>query len=145
VRVEARLFLGLAVFFWLIAIGYGVWTSVTQQHVEVVGVAGLILTGGLVGIPGGFFWFVSRRIDPRPEDRSDAEIAEAAGEYGFFSPGSYWPVGLAGAATLVGIALAFAQVWLVIVALLFLFFMVGGLLFEYYLGGNRPVHPITRD
>ena len=144
-RVEARLFLGLAVFFWLVAIGYGIWSHTTQNHVEVIGVVGLILTGGLVGIPGGFFWFVSRRIDPRPEDRSDAEIAEAAGEYGFFSPGSYWPVGLAGASTLLGIALAFAQVWLVIVALLFLFFMVGGLLFEYYLGGNRPVSQPHHD
>jgi hypothetical protein len=139
VRVEARLFLTLAAFFWLAAIGYGVWTHVTQRHVEVVGVAGLILTGGLVGIPGGFFWFVSRRIDPRPEDRSDAEIAESAGELGFFSPGSYWPVTLAGAATVVGLALAISQVWLVIVGVLFLLFSIGGLLFEYYVGGHRPV------
>ena len=51
------------------------------------GVAALILSGGLLGISGSFFWFVSRRIDPRPEDRADAEIAEAAGELGFFSPG----------------------------------------------------------
>ncbi|HKC27810.1 MAG TPA: cytochrome c oxidase subunit 4 [Jatrophihabitans sp.] len=137
-RVEARLFLTLAVFFWAAAIGYGVWTHVTQHHVEVVGVAGLILTGGLVGIPGGFFWFVSRRIDPRPEDRSDAEIAESAGELGFFSPGSYWPVTLAGAATVIGIALALSQVWLVIVGVLFLLFSIGGLLFEYYVGGRHP-------
>ena len=47
---------------------------------------------------GGFFWFVSRRIDLRPEDRPDGEIAEGAGEIGFFSPGSYWPFGLALAA-----------------------------------------------
>ena len=144
-RTEARLFLGLAVFFWLAAIAYGIWSSKTQQHVEVVGVAGLILTGGLVGIPGAFFWFVSRRIDLRPEDRGDAEIAEAAGDFGFFSPGSYWPVTLAGAATLVGLALAFAQVWLLVVALLFLFFAIGGLLFEYYLGGNRPLTERVHD
>ena len=136
-RVEARLFLGVAVFFWLAAIGYGIWSVNTQGHVEVVGVAGLILSGGLVGIPGAFFWFVSRRIDPRPEDRSDAEIAEAAGDVGFFSPGSYWPVTLAGAATVVGLGLSLAQVWLVVVGVLFLMFAIGGLLFEYYVGGNR--------
>jgi Cytochrome c oxidase subunit IV len=139
VKVEARLFLGLALFFWLIAAGYGIWSSKTQHHVEVVGVAALILTGGLVGIPGGFFWFVSRRIDPRPEDRSDAEIAEAAGDLGFYSPGSYWPITLAGAATVAGLALAFAQVWLLVVGLLFLFFAIGGLLFEYYIGGRRTI------
>ena len=48
---------------------------------------------GLTGLIGGFFWFVSRRIDARPEDRKDAEIADGAGELGFFSPGSYWPFG----------------------------------------------------
>jgi hypothetical protein len=139
VKTEARLFLGLAVFFWLTAVAYGIWSKQTQQHVEVVGVAALILTGGLVGIPGGFFWFVSRRIDPRPEDRSDAEIAEAAGDIGFFSPGSYWPITLAGAATVIGLALSFSQVWLLVVGVLFLMFAIGGLLFEYYIGGRRPI------
>jgi hypothetical protein len=145
VKTEARLFIGVATFLWLTAIGYGIWSAKTQHHVEVVGVAALILSGGLLGIPGAFFWFVSRRIDLRPEDRGDAEIAEAAGDFGFFSPGSYWPVTLAGAATVVGLALAFAQTWLVIVGLLFLFFAVGGLLFEYYLGGNRPLTERLHD
>ena len=109
-KIEARLFLVVAVFCWLAAIGYGIWTAAEQLqhgHVEPVGVAALILSGGLLGIPGSFFWFVSRRIDPRPEDRSDAEIAEMAGDLGFFSPGSYWPIGIAGAATMAGLALAF--------------------------------------
>ena len=140
-KSEARIFLGLMVFFWIAAIGYGVWTSLPNSfshgRLEPVGVAALILSGGLVGIPGSFFLFVSRRIDPRPEDRSDAEIAEMAGELGFFSPGSYWPVGVAAAATLTGVALAFAQVWLLVVGVLLILFTVGGLLFEYYLGGNR--------
>lgn len=140
-KVEARLFLAIAVFCWLCAIGYGVWTaqpnSFSHGHIEPVGVAALILSGGLLGIPGGFFWFVARRIDPRPEDRGDAEIAEAAGELGFFSPGSYWPVAVAGAATVAGLALALSQVWLLVVGVLLILFTVGGLLFEYYLGGNR--------
>jgi hypothetical protein len=140
-KVEARLFLGIAVFLWLSAIGYGIWTAEAQHHVEVVGVVGLILSGGLVAIPGGFFSFVSRRIDPRPEDRSDAEIAEAAGELGFFSPGSYWPVALAAAATLTGLGLAFVQIWLALVGMVFLLFSIGGLLFEYYGGGRKPLHP----
>jgi hypothetical protein len=139
VRVEARLFLGIAMFCWLAAIGYGIWSHISQHHVEVVGVAGLVLSGGLLGIPGSFFMFVSRRIDSRPEDRSDAEIAEAAGDYGFFSPGSYWPFGVAGAATVIALGLAFTQIWLVLVGFLFLMFTVGGLLFEYYTGGRRPV------
>jgi hypothetical protein len=143
VKVEARLFLGVALFLWASAIGYGVWTSLPNSfshgHVEPVGVAALILSGGLLAIPGGFFWFVSRRIEPRPEDRSDAEIAEAAGDFGFFSPSSYWPVGLAAAASVIGIALAFVQIWLLIVGIVLLLFAIGGLLFEYYIGGHKPL------
>ena len=81
---------------------------------------------------------MSRRIDPRPEDRSDGEIAEAAGELGFFSPGSYWPIAIAGAATVAGTGLAFVQMWLVIVGVVLILSAVGGLLFEYYIGGQRP-------
>jgi hypothetical protein len=138
-KVEARVFLGVAVFFWAAAVLYGFWTARDQGHVEVAGLAGLILSGGLVGISGSFFWFVSRRIDPRPEDREDAEIAEAAGELGFFSPGSYWPIGIAGAATLLGTGLAFFQIWLVIIGVGGVLFTVGGLLFEYYIGGRQPI------
>jgi hypothetical protein len=137
-RVEARLFLGLAAFCWAVAVLYGFWSARDQGHVEVAGLAALILSGGLLGITGSFFWFVSRRIDPRPEDRGNAEIAEAAGELGFFSPGSYWPVAIATAATLTGAGLAFFQMWLVIVGVLGILFTVGGLLFEYYIGGRRP-------
>jgi hypothetical protein len=143
VKIEARMFLLIAVFCWLAAIFYGVWTaqpqSFTHGRLEPVGVAGLILSGGLLGIAGSFLWFVSRRIDARPEDRPDAEIAEAAGELGFFSPGSYWPIGIAAAATVTGFGLAFAQLWLVIVGILLVLFAVGGLLFEYYTGGRTPL------
>ena len=144
-KMEARVFMGVAAFFWLSAIAYGIWTdlpnSFTHGRIEPIGLTGLILSGGLMAIPGSFFVFVSRRIDPRPEDRNDAEIAEMAGDYGFFSPGSYWPVGLAAAATVVGFALAFVELWLVIVGALILIFMVGGLLFEYYSGGKRQAPP----
>jgi hypothetical protein len=138
-KVEARVFLAIAAFCWVIAVIYGIWSDKTDGHVEVAGLAALILSGGLLFIAGSFFWFVSRRIDPRPEDRSDAEIAEGAGELGFFSPGSYWPFGLALAATMAATGLAFFQIWLVFVALIGLLGAIGGLLFEYYTGGRRPL------
>ena len=137
-KIEARIFLGVALFCWVAAAVYGTWTHSDTGRIEWAGFAALILCGGLFGISGSFFWFVSRRIDPRPEDRADAEIAEAAGELGFFSPGSYWPLGLAAAATLTALGFAFVQVWLVLVGVATVLFNVGGLLFEYYSGGRRP-------
>ncbi len=130
-KLEAYLFSGLAVFLVGTAVIYGVFSDW-----EPVGMAGLVLSGGLSIIVGGFFWFVSRRIDPRPEDRKDADIAEGAGELGFFSPGSYWPIGIAAAAGLVAIGLAFYYIWLLLLAFAVLMFTVGGLLFEYYSRAN---------
>lgn len=138
-RIESRIFQLIALFCFVVAAIYGFWTNSTGNGVEVVGVAALILSGGLCVIIGTFFSFVARRIDPRPEDRGDAEIAEGAGELGFFSPGSYWPIGIAAAATIMGLGLAFSQVWLVLAALVALLTAVGGLLFEYYVGQNSPL------
>jgi hypothetical protein len=130
VKVEALIFNLITVFCVVAAIIYGVWSQ------EPVGTTALVLSAGLCSLIGGFFWFVSRRIDARPEDRKDAEIADGAGELGFFSPGSYWPFGLALAAALMGLALAFWYPWLVILAGVALLITIGGLLFEYYVGQN---------
>jgi hypothetical protein len=136
-RLEARIFIIVGVFLVAAAIAYGWWTWATEPRgMESVGVVCILLSAGLCGIIGSYFAFVARRIEPRPEDRPDADIAEGAGELGFFSPGSYWPVGLAGAATITGLAAAFWQVWLLIIGVGALLLTVGGLLFEYYAGQN---------
>ena len=47
-------------------------------------------------IVGTYFRFVARRLEERPEDNPEAEVSDGAGDVGFFSPGSYWPIALAG-------------------------------------------------
>ena len=126
-KVEARIFEMLTAFFFLSAVVYGLWS-----HGEPVGSVALALTGGLTLIVGTYFRFVSRRVRMRPEDNIDAEISDGAGELGFFSPGSYWPIGMAGAASVIGIALAFDQWWLVAVGIALILGTVGGLVFEYH-------------
>lgn len=129
-HVEVVMFLGLTAFFWIAAVIYGIFATG-----EVVGLVALILTGGLTLIIGSFIAFAGRRLDgPRPEDR-DAEIAEGAGELGFFSPGSYWPVTVAAAAALTAVAVAFWLPWLVIIGTGLLLMSVCGMLFEYH---RRP-------
>ena len=126
-HVEARLFEFLTAFFFVAAIVY-----VILSH-EPVGSAGLFLTGGLSLIISTYFRFVARRLEMRPEDNPDAEVSDGAGDVGFFSPGSYWPIGVAAAAATVGISLAFFQVWLLVIALVLLLLAVGGLVFEYHI------------
>jgi hypothetical protein len=135
-RVEARLFGLFCGLFFAFAISYGIWTWVEDDRVEVIGTTALILSGGFALIIGSYFWFVSRRIDPRPEDRLDAEIAEGAGELGFFSPGSYWPITIGAAALLAALGLAFTEWWIVAIGIIGVLFAVGGLLFEYYTRGH---------
>ena len=135
-RSEARIFNGITVFLWVIAAVYAIWTGNTTEHTDWVGATALVLSGGLCGLCGGYFWFVARRIDLRPEDRGDAEIDEGAGELGFFSPGSYWPLGIALAAALTGFGIAFWAPWLLALGGVALLITIGGLLFEYYVGQN---------
>jgi hypothetical protein len=135
-RIEARLFWVLCGLFFVFAAGYAFWTWLDSDRVEVAGTTALVLTGGLALIVASYFSFIARRIDPRPEDRLDADIAEGAGELGFFSPGSYWPFTIAAAAFLAGMGLAFGEWWLTAVGLVGVLFSVGGLLFEYYTRGH---------
>jgi hypothetical protein len=128
-RVEARIFEIITAFFFLSAVVYGLWS-----HGEAVGSVALTLTGGLTLIVGTYFRFVSRRVRMRPEDNPDAEISDGAGELGFFSPGSYWPIGLALAASLVAASLAFGEWWLVAGGLATVLITVAGLVFEYHVG-----------
>ena len=90
-RVETWIFLGLTGFFALAAVVYGLLAPT-----EAVGIVALSLTAGLTLIIGTFLRFISRRLEqPRPEDNDDAEVSDGAGDVGFFSPGSYWPITLA--------------------------------------------------
>ncbi|RZT86985.1 cytochrome c oxidase subunit IV [Pseudonocardia sediminis] len=126
-KIESRIFELCTGFFFLCAIVYTILAG------EAVGVSALFLTGGLSLIVGTYFRFVSRRLEERPEDNAEAEVSDGAGEVGFFSPGSYWPVMMAGAAALVGIGLAFFYVWLIVIAGILLLGAIGGLVFEYHI------------
>ncbi len=130
-KVEARLFDITTVFFFVAAVIYGVWAR------EPVGLVALILTGGLSLLVGSYFHFVARRTENRPEDDPDAEISDGAGELGFFSPGSYWPVGIAAAAGVAALALAFWQVWLLVIGVVLMLMTIGGLIFEYHTRPNE--------
>ncbi len=129
-KVEALIFNIIGLFCVIAAVVYGLWSR------EPIGTTALVLSAGLTFLIGGFFWFISRRIDARPEDRKDADMADGAGELGFFPPASYWPFGLALSAGLMGLALAFFYSWLILIATGALLVTIGGLLFEYYTGQN---------
>lgn len=130
-KTEARIFLIIAAFCFVSTVVYAWWAQ------EVVGIVGISLTGGLCFIIGTYFWFVSNRVELRPEDNPDAEISDGAGELGFFSPGSYWPIGLAAGAALAGISLALFYPWLIAISGVVIIAMIAGLVFEYHTAPNH--------
>jgi hypothetical protein len=125
-KTESRIFEILTAFFFLVAIIY-----LLIAH-EPAGTAALFLTGGLSLIVGTYFRFVSRRLELRPEDNPGAEVSDGAGDVGFFSPGSYWPFGLALSVALLAISLAYMYFWAVTISGVILLIAIGGLVFEYH-------------
>ena len=125
-KTESRIFEILTIFFFVVAIIYLVIAK------EPAGTAALFLTGGLSLIVGTYFRFVSRRLELRPEDNPGAEVSDGAGDVGFFSPGSYWPFGLALSVALTGISLAYMYYWAITISGVILIIAIGGLVFEYH-------------
>jgi hypothetical protein len=136
-KVEWRIFGILGAFLFGVGVVYAIWTAVTSGRVEWVGAVALFLAAFLCVMCASSFLLISRRIPPRPEDRPDAEPHEGAGEVGFFSPGSYWPVAVAFAAAVAAAGLIYWQLWLTGVGLFAVLVATAGLLFEYYTGSRR--------
>jgi hypothetical protein len=139
-KTEWRIFAVVTAFLFAACALYWWWSDYDLGAPDYIGVVALFLSGMLCLMCGLYFWFVSRRIDPRPEDRDDAEISDGAGEIGFFSPGSYWPLGIAVAALTAGVGLVFLAWWLIAIGIIAVLGGAGGLLFEYYTGTRKVEH-----
>jgi hypothetical protein len=136
-KTEWRIFAGVAAFLLVTAGVYAWWTDYSLGHIEWIGSIALLLSTLLSAMVAWYFRVVANRIEPRPEDRPDAEIAEGAGEVGFFSPGSYYPLGIALAATVAGLGLVFWMWWLIVAGVVGTVVASAGMLFEYHTGTRR--------
>lgn len=136
-KIEAKLFELLTAFFILVGIAYAVFTVMSRTGVEWIGVTCMALSAGLTLIMGTYFRFVARRLDTRPEDYDEAEIADGSGELGFFSPGSFWPLVIALSVGVTAIGLALFAAWLIVFGILCILTAVAGLVFEYHVGPEK--------
>ena len=130
-KIEGLLFAGCAVFFAIIDAVY--WYL---SH-DPTGTTALALAVGLAFLVGFYLFVTGRRTGLRPEDRPDADISEAAGEYGFFSPHSWWPLMTAASAAIVALGVVFLW-WMVILGLMLVIMSALGFVLEYYRGIHTP-------
>jgi len=124
-KVNWQLFTGLAVFYVIMSAVY--W----YLGGEAVGITGMLLAACLAGMVGFYVWFTQKRIGKvLPADNLTAEIADGAGELGFYSPHSWWPLPVAASAIAVGMGLIIGW-WLTLIAIVVLVISIIGWVTEY--------------
>jgi hypothetical protein len=124
-KVSWQLFIGLALFYVLMTIIY--W----QIGGEPVGIGGMLLAAALAGMVGFYVWFTQRRIGQiLPEDNLTALISDGAGDLGFYSPHSWWPLPVALSMCALTLSLIIGW-WLTVISLGALVISIIGMVTEY--------------
>ena len=124
-KVSWQLFIGLSVFYVLMTIIY--W----QVGGEPVGIGGMVLAAALAGMVGFYVWFTQRRIGQiLPEDNLTALISDGAGDLGFYSPHSWWPLPVALSMCALTLSLIIGW-WLTVISLGALVISIIGMVTEY--------------
>jgi hypothetical protein len=135
-KVEARLFLILMLFFGASAVIYYAASIAVYNRVEPIGETVFILTFVMTLMIWFYLRTVGRRMDSRPEDSRQAEVADGAGALGFFPPSSVWPVTCAAVAALTLLGPVFGW-WLTLLGLVLGVWSICGWCYEFYVGDYR--------
>ncbi|MFI7273394.1 cytochrome c oxidase subunit 4 [Streptomyces sp. NPDC049879] len=129
-RIQGHLFSWLAVFMLAVAVVYGVWSK------EPVGTTGLFLAFALSAMIGFYLVFTARRVDAGAQDNKEADVADDAGEVGFFSPHSWAPLALAAGGLFAFMSPVFGW-WLLYFTAPLLLVGLWLWVYEYYRGENQ--------
>jgi hypothetical protein len=138
VKSEAWIFAICTVFLILVTPAYWFVTAagdpLDNGNGDWTGTSALAMTTLLTLMVTLYLGFHARKMDPRPEDRKDAEIADGAGELGFFPPYSWWPLWCAATLGTMVFAVAAAAWWMLIIGTVLGAVALSGLVYEYYRG-----------
>lgn len=128
-KANYRLFVGLAIFYAIMTFVY------YYVGGEPLGISCLLLSSLLAAMIGYYVWFTNRRIGTTlPEDNLQGEIADSAGELGFYSPHSWWPLPVALSMCALTLSLVIGW-WLTVISLGALVISIIGMVTEY----EKPV------
>nr|ALL53308.1 cytochrome c oxidase polypeptide 4 [Streptomyces sp. MA37] len=129
-KIQGRMFIWLSVFILAMAIVYGLWSK------EAAGTTALFMAFGLSVMIGYYLAFTARRVDAGAQDDKNADIADDAGELGFFAPHSWQPLSLAFGGALAFLSICFGW-WLMFFSAPIIFVGLFGWVFEFYRGENQ--------
>ncbi|GAB2752871.1 cytochrome c oxidase subunit 4 [Nocardioides salsibiostraticola] len=133
-KAEAWVFGITTAFLVPVTPAYWLITASSEEGGDWTGTSALTMTMLLALMMTLYLGFHAKKMDPRPEDRQDAEIADGAGELGFFPPYSWWPLWCGLTLMVMVFAIAFLAWWLFIMGAIVGAVALSGLVFEYYRG-----------
>lgn len=135
-KTEAKIFLFLVIFFLIVTPVYPFITWWLDGAVEPIGTTVLALTLLFSTMIWGALALTGRTIDPRPEDRKDAEVIEGAGALGFFPPSSLVPFWSTVALALMMLGVVFGW-WITLLGAGLGVWVACGWAYEYYVGDYK--------
>ena len=133
-KAEAWIFGVTTIFLVLVSPAYWFATAAGDDGGDWTGTSALVMTGLLTLMVTLYLGFHAKKMDPRPEDRKDGEIADGAGELGFFPPYSWWPLWCGATLGVMVFGVAAGAWWLFIIGGILGAVALSGLVFEYYRG-----------
>ena len=123
-KTTAKICLFLGLFYIPFLFIYGYFT----EWKEPVGTVGLALSSGFGLMVWGYLAITNKKLNGLPGDDEHGEISDIQGEYGFFSPHSWWPLWLAASLSMLSLGVAVGW-WMVMVAVPLVLISVVGWVF----------------
>ena len=122
----------LGVFCAVVGMVYGYLTGFQ----ELAGFPALLAVAAMSFMLAIYLWLVDRSTGAMlPEDREDGEIVEMSGDYGAFSPWSWWPLLLGIGCAIFVLALAVGW-WIIGLSVPVVILGLFGLIFEHSRGDH---------
>lgn len=133
-KVALRMFIILCLFFVIMVPFYAGWQQSASGSIpEVAGVVALIVTALMMAMVAFYLGMTSRKFQNLPDDDPAGEIADVEGDYGFFTPYSWWPLFLAFSCAILFAGLAVGW-WLFAIGVVIGPIAVVGWTFEHFKG-----------
>ncbi|MBX6168171.1 MAG: cytochrome c oxidase subunit 4 [Thermobispora bispora] len=126
-KIQGWTFLIIGIFFGAATVVYWFWSQ------EPTGTTALAISVGLAFMVGYYLLYTARRTGEQPEDDKNANIEDHAGEIGFFSPYSWWPLWVCAAAALAFFGFVIGW-WLFLIGAFATILALIGFVFEHYRG-----------